>query len=123
MDGGEEVSGQFVEALSNAAHIFHPAEETLDQIAFSIQPLVIRLWFQCVGAVRNDWHRAIIGNSLPVTGAVVALVSADGEWRGRVVQQLRQNGAVMNLTAGQDEVERSSQSIDHGMELRCAAAA
>lgn len=66
MDGGEEVSGQFVEALSNAAHVFQTAEEALDQIAFSIEPLVIRLWFQCVGAVGNDGHRAIIDNGLSV---------------------------------------------------------
>ena len=66
MDGGEEVSGQFVEALSNAAHVFQTAEEALDQIALTIEALVIRLWFQCVGAVRNDGHCAIVDNGLPV---------------------------------------------------------
>lgn len=66
MNGGEEVSGQFVEALSNAAHVFQTAEETLDQIAFSIEALVIRLWFQGVGTIRDDRHRAIVDNCLSV---------------------------------------------------------
>jgi hypothetical protein len=40
-----------------------------------------------------------------------------------MVQKLWQNGAVVNLATCQDEVERSAQSVDHGMELRRAAAA
>ena len=45
MNGGEEVSGQFVEALTETAHIFHAAEEAFDQIALTIQPPVIWLSF------------------------------------------------------------------------------
>lgn len=36
MDGDEEDSGQFVEALREAAHVFHAAEEALNQIALAI---------------------------------------------------------------------------------------
>lgn len=123
MDGGEVVSGQFVEALGEAAQVFHTAEEALNDVALAIEALVVWLWLQCVRAIRNDRHGAIVDDSLPVRGAVVTLVGTDGEWRCRVVQQLRQDRPIVNLTARQDEVERSSQPVDHGMELRRAAAA
>ncbi len=66
MDGGEEVSGHFVEALGEAAQVFHAAEEAFDDIALTVEPLVIRLWFQCVGAVRDDRHCTIINDGLSV---------------------------------------------------------
>ena len=123
MNGGEEVAGQFIEALREAAQVFHAAEEAFDQIAFAVELFIIGLRCSRIGPVWNDRDGAIIGDRLPVGRTVIGLVGTNGEWRHRVVQKLWQDRPVMGFATRQDEVEWSSQSIDHGMELRRAAAA
>ncbi len=123
MDGSKVISGEFVEALRQAPHVFETTEEPFDQIAFTIKPFVVRLWASGIRPVGNDRHRAVIPDRLPDMLAIIGLVGTDRERRGRVGQQPRQHGGVVRFASGQDEVERSSQSIDHGMEFRRAATA
>jgi len=43
MNGGQVISGEFVEALRETSHIFKTAKEPLNNIAFSIETLVVTL--------------------------------------------------------------------------------
>lgn len=43
MNGGQVISGEFVEALRETSPIFKTAKEPLNNIAFSIETLVVTL--------------------------------------------------------------------------------
>ena len=123
MDCCEEVSGKLVKALGETTHIFHAAKEPFHQIALTIKPFVICPGAGCIGAVRNDWNRAFVNNGPSIRRAVVAFVGTYCQRRPWVVHKPGQDRSIMNLAARQDEVEWSSQSVDHGMDFRRATAA
>lgn len=113
----------FIEALSDTAHVFKAAEETFNDISFAIKPFVVGDLLFIRGPARNDWNCAVIKDCLPNGTAVIGFISANRERRRSVPQQIWQAGRVMRLSARKDEFQRSSPSIDHGMELRRATAA
>lgn len=113
----------FIKALGDAAHVLKAAEEAFNDIPFPIKPCIVRDLLFIRSPARDNRDRAIIFDRLTDGAAVIGLVGADRQrWRS-VPEKFRQRGRVMRLAARKKEFQRSSASIDHGMELRCAASA
>lgn len=123
VDGGEIVSGKFVKALRETTHILKAAEEAFDDIALAVKPFVIGLGIFVVRAIRDDRHGSVIANGLTHMLAVISFIGANGQGRGQVIEKFRCGKRIVAITRRQREGERSSQPVDHGMELRRAAAA
>jgi hypothetical protein len=76
-----------------------------------------------VAAARNDRQGPFIFDLLAHPLAVVSLVGGNGQRRAWGVQNLFDNLAVMDLTAGHDEVQRTALAIDDRVDFRAAPAA
>ncbi len=112
MDHGEEVSAEFFEASSQSAHVFHGAEETLDDVSHFVEPDVMGNRVPGVGFVGNDRQSPVIGNE-PTDGArAVSLVGDDGKRRSGTVEKVRQDSTVMDLAAGDDKAPGTAVLID-----------
>lgn len=113
----------FIKPLGDAAHIFKAAKEAFDDIPFAIKPYVVGNLLFIRGPARDNRDRAIIFDRLTNGAAVIGLVGADRQRRRSVPQKFGQCRCIMGLAACEHEFQRSSPSINHGMELRCAASA
>ncbi len=113
----------FIKTLSDVAHILKAAKEAFHDISFAIKPLIARDLFFVCGSARDDRKSPIIHDGLPDGAAVIGFVSADRQRRLFMSQKFRQDRRIVGLTTRKNEFQRSSLSIDHGMELRRAASA
>lgn len=113
----------FIKSLSDTSHILKAAKEAFHDISFAIKPLFARDLFFVCGSARNDRNSTIIHNGLPNSTAVIGFVSADRQRRRFMSQKFRQDRRIVSLATRKNEFQRSSPSIDHGMELRRAASA
>lgn len=113
----------FIKALRDTAHIFKAAKEPFDDISFVIKPCVMRDLLLIRSSAWNNSDRAIVFDCLTNGAAVIGFVSTDRQRRRFMAKKRRQDGRVMRLTTREYELQRSSASIDHGMELRRAASA
>ncbi len=123
MDHGEKVLAEFFEPCCKPAHIFHGAEEALDDVAHFVEPRVMRDRVPGVAFVRNDRQSPVIGNKLTDGARAVSLVGDDGKRRTGVFEKVRQDLTVMDLAAGDDKAPGAAILIDYSVNLACAAAA
>jgi len=79
VDHGEEVSAEFFEASSQSAHVFHGAEEALDDVTHFVEAHVMGNRVPGVGFVGDDRQSPFIGNELADCARAVSLVGDDGK--------------------------------------------
>lgn len=113
----------FIKALGDAAHIFKTAKEAFNDIPFSVKSCIVRNLFFIRCPAWDDRDCAVITDRLTNSAAVIGFVGANRQRRRSVPEKIRQRGRIMGLAACEHEFQRSSASIDHGMELRCATSA
>ena len=77
VDHGQEIALQFLVAGSQPAHVFHAAEEALDEVAHGVDVLVVRYLDFGIGLRRDHRERAFVGDSLADCGAAVGFVRDD----------------------------------------------
>jgi len=87
VDGGQEVSCEFVVTSGDTPEILEPAEATLDYITPFISALVEAVENDPVGFVWNDGLGAAIDDFGAKAVAVVALVPNEGRHRRREFQE------------------------------------
>jgi len=76
-----------------------------------------------VSAAGNDRKSALILDLLAHFLAVVSLVGGDGEWWPWRIEDIADNLAVVDLSAGHGEVQRTAFAVDDGVDFRRATAA
>ena len=123
MDHGEEVLTEFFEACCDPSHVFHGAEEALDDVAHFVETRVMGNWVPGVAFIGNDRQSPFIGDELADGARAVSLVGDDGERRSGIVEKVGQNLTVMDLATGDDEAPGTTVFIDYGVNLACAATA
>ncbi len=123
MDHGEEVAAEFFESRGQSSHVFHGAEETLNNVAHFVETNVMRDGFSGVAFFRNDRERPVISNKLADVAGAVSLVGNDGKRCGGGVEKLGHDLTVMDLTAGDDQAPGTAAFIDDGVDLARATAA
>ena len=87
-----------------------------------VNPLGAVGLFDGVATARNDRQRPFVSDLLANLLAVVSLVGGDGIWSARRVQNLFDDLAVVNVAAGEDEVQRTALAVDDRVDF-CAPAA
>ncbi len=122
MDHGEEVPAEFFEPCGQSSHVLHGAEESLDDVAHSVEVDVVRYRRFGVDLRRNDRESALIRYRFSNRAGVIGLIGNDRQRRPRPVQQVRQNLAVMNLAAGDNKTPGAAILIDYGVNFARAAA-
>ena len=118
---GKKVLAEFFEPCGQSAHVLHGAEESLDDVAHSIEVDVVRYRRFSADLRRNDRESALISYRFSNRAGVIGLIGDDRQRRSRPVQQVRQNLAVMNLTAGDDKTPGAAMLIDYGVNFARAA--
>src|SRR4029077_1699367 len=117
-DGGKEVVGQAVVSSGDASKVLEAAEHPFDGVAVAIEdwreailPSPICLW-------RDVWHRAFTFDLTTDRIAVIAFVAMKHGCARHLPKQEFAGGAVCDLTASQDEGDRTArtvcQSVDFG---------
>ncbi len=79
MDHGEEVLAEFFEACCESSHVFHGAEEALDDVAQFIEIRVMGDGLSGVSLCWNDRQSPVIGYELADDARAVSLVGDDGK--------------------------------------------
>ena len=123
MGCGKEVPGELVEASGDASPILDPAEVVFDFVAAAIDSFWAAGLLSSIASVGDDGQRALVFDVLTDFLAVVSLVSADGEWRLGGVEHFFNDLTVMDLSAGDDEVQRPAFAVNDGVDFRTPAAA
>jgi hypothetical protein len=123
VDHGEEVSAEFFEACCESSHVFHGAEETLDDVAHFVETGVMGDGFSGVALRWNDCQSPFIGYELADGVRAVSLVGDDGTRYSGAIEKIRQDLGVMDLAAGDDKAPGTAVFIDYGVNFACAAAA
>jgi hypothetical protein len=98
-------------------------EEPFDDIAHGVEIGVVRDRPLGVAFVRDDGHRAFVGDEPPDRACVISFIGSDGEGLSGAIEKARQDRAVMNLAAGDDKASGSAMFIDYRMNFTRAAAA
>ena len=123
MVGGEEVAGQFVVSGGDTAPILDLAEEVLNLVPTAIDGFgAIRL-LDCVATARDGWHGTVVGNLLAHFLTVIGLVGGDEQRCPGCLDDFRDNLAVMDMPAGENEVQRTALAVDTGVDFRAAPTA
>ena len=116
--GGQEVPGELVVSGGDAAPVLDATEVVLDLMASSVDALWAIGVPGGVAAAGNDGQGAFVGDLLAHFFAVVGLVGGDGQRRPGSVQNLRNDLTVMDLPAGEDEVQRPAFAVDKRVDFR-----
>ena len=118
MDGGEEISGEFVVSGCNASEVLKAAEAALDDVTTFVGPLVEAVPMDAVGLVGNNGLCAALDNFGAEFVAIVALIGeqpAHSRGQGENVRRCRDIGI---LTGREMEsmwsAERIAQRMDFG---------
>lgn len=116
--GGKEVAGELVVSGSDATPVFDAAEVVLDSVALAVDAFGA-IGFDLVGAAaRDDGQGTFILDLLTHLFAVVGLVAGDGERRPGRREDIFDNLTVMDLSAGDNEVQRPAFAVDDGVGFR-----
>ena len=123
MGSGKVVSGELVEAGCDASPILDAAEVVLDSVPAAVEALGAIGFLDGIAAARNDGQGAVVLDRLADFLVVVGLVRGDGERRPWGIEHRGDDLAVMDLTAGDDEIQRPAFAIDDRVDFRAPAAA
>lgn len=115
---GEEVSSELVVAGCDAPPILDAAEVVLDLVAPPVNALGTTGFLAGRASAGNDGQSAFILDLLTDLLAVISLVGGNGERRPGRVQHLCDDLAVMDLSARDDEVQRTAFAVDDGVDFR-----
>jgi len=125
VEGGEEIPRGLIVARSDAAELFEPAEEILDQVACLVERLVERAGRCSVLPRRDDGGFSGTRQRLENTPVGIVGLVGDQDLGGHVRQQRISAGQIMGLSRGQQEAqriaERVDQSVDFGAQSALAA--
>ena len=91
-------------------------------MASPVNPLWAVGLFDGIAAARNDRQRPFVSDLLTDFFAIVTLVGGDGVWSARRVQNLFDDLAVVNVAAGEDEVQRATLAVDDRVDFRAPTA-
>ena len=126
MERGEEVPRGLIVARSDAAELFEPAEEILDQVACLVERLVERAGRCSILPRRDDGGLSGTRQRLENTPIGIVGLVGDQHLGGHLRQQRISADEIMGLSRGQQEAqriaERVDQSVDFGAQSAFAAA-
>ena len=77
MDSSEKVSGKFIKALGEAAHILAATKEAFDDVALTVKAFVDGLRVFRILPIGNNWHGSIITDGLTYMLAVISFIGTD----------------------------------------------
>jgi len=123
VEHGQEIAFQLFVSRCQPPHVFHSAEEPLDQVSHRINAGIMR---DRHFGVRFRWdhgHRALIGDGLADRGAAIGFVRDDCQGRGLPVQKRTKRFAIMGLCAGDVDPQRTAKVVYSGVNLTTATAA
>ena len=116
VNGGEEISGEFVISGCDGSEVFEYVEEPFDQIALTIEREIARPLDAPVALGRDDWLDPALFEGPDQAVGVVGLVGEEGP-RFNVFQERLCLAEVGGLAWGQAEGDRIAQRIDEGVDL------
>ena len=116
-DGGQEVSGELVEAGGDAAEVLKLVEEPFDQVSLAIEDVVDRSLVLAGLKGGNVRPRAVIGDEVDHRLGIVSTIGDGIGGRLQPHKQSRHGGLVGSLARGQQKTYRQAVGVNHGMEL------
>ena len=117
MDGGEEVSRQFIEAGCDTPKLFELAEESLDQVALSIDEVVDRALDFAVAGSRDVRPATASLDKVDDDPGIVAAVGDEVAIRLERFDQGRRDGLVRRLTLREYDPYRHTLLIDYRVDF------
>ena len=114
MNEREERLGEFVVAGGDASEVFETSEETLDQVACSVEMAIERPWGKPIGAGRTNRQGTRGLNRRHKVIGVVPLVGNHGLSRQRLDPLIRVVD-VGKLSGRQNHPHRMAQGVDRDM--------
>src|SRR5262249_52987592 len=120
---GKKVAGKLVVARGDAPPVFDAAEEVFDFVSLAVEAFGAVGFLSGVAAAGGDRQGALIFDLLPRFFAVIGLARTHSQGWSRRVQDFFDDLAVVDLTTGEGEVQRTAFAIDSGMDFRGPAAA
>jgi len=117
MDGGEKVSGGLVVAGRNRSVLLELTIEVLHEVARLVQFLVVEALNLSITLGRND--ERFSGRKQRLDDALVGIESLVGQQSVSLHLGQKHIGAsqIMGLPRGQEEGQRISKGVDHGMDF------
>ncbi len=116
-DGGQEVSGELVEACGDAAELLEFAEEWLDPVALPIEIWRNRALLPDAALSWDMRLSASLRDQRDQRPAVVAAIGDERASRRQPVEQRRGGRFVGRLTRRDQQPDRQAILIDDGMDL------
>jgi hypothetical protein len=121
MDGGKEISGEFVISGCDASEILKTAEAALDDVATFVGPFVEAVQMDTVGLVGNDGPRAALDDFGTQIVAIVAFIGKQPAHSRGQGENIRRRRDVGILTGREMESMWSAERIAQGMDFGRAA--
>ena len=100
MEHSEEISGAFLKACCQPAHIFHLAKEAFDEISLGVEDFIVWDRIALVTFRGNDGEGPFIRDLLSDFLTAIGFVSNDGERWEFPVEKGIHHLAIMDLSAG-----------------------
>ena len=122
MNSGQEISCELVVACGDGAKVLEFVEETLDEMAFTIEREVAIPRRFAIGFWRNHRGNSSLSESVNQRIGVVSLVAKQG-LRISAVDQLLRASQIVGLSWREHQFDRIAQSIDKRMDFGRQSAA
>jgi len=116
LNSGEEISGEFVVACSDATKMLEFVEEALDEVAFAVEDKVACPRCLAIGLGRDHRGDSALGEFVDQRIGVVSLVADAGVWIGVFEQWLR-TGEIVRLPWREHQVDGIAQGVDEGVDF------
>ena len=116
LNSGEEISGEFVVACSDATKMLEFVEEALDEVAFAVEDKVACPRCLAIGLGRDHRGDSALGEFVDQRIGVVSLV-ADERTRIGIFEQRLRASQVMVLPLREHQAARITQGIDESVDF------
>ena len=123
MDHGQKVTFQFLVTCRQAAHVFHPAKEPLDEVPHGVDIWVMRDGLAGIGFGWNNCNCAFACDGLSDRFAAIGLIRNDSSRRLLPPDKGFKRLAIMGLCPGYRDAQWSPGMIYSDVNLTAAAAA
>lgn len=123
MKGSKKIGGMLVEPGRDSSPVLNPAEEALDDIAIAVDPLG-EVWVgRRAGPRRYDGLCAAIPQQGSELATVIALVAEKRLDASRPDNQSGRWLDIVDMTAGHEHAQGTTEAVDQGVDLCRASTA
>lgn len=116
-NGGQEVSGEFVESGGDASEVLELVEEALDEVALPVEIAIDRSLDLDVALGRDMGLPTSGADQVDQRSRVVPAICDEGSGRRQGLDQARCHGLVGGLAGREQQSDRQSLFVDNGVDL------